>query len=584
MSPNESPTWIESNVENVGDAIVAALAAGGIDHLFFTSGSEISFFQESTAKAKATGHNNPVRLVTVPLEHVTLNAALGYAAVSGKPAATAAHVECGTLNYGGAIHTAWRSDLPVVIMAGFAPTGAVGSMKGAREEGAYLWQQQVYDQNGIVRNYVKWDHMLAYQDDPGLMTSRAIQVANTEPCGPVYLSIPKELTFLPVQNRNFPSAQEMGIPRPIAPDLGLAAEIAERLARAKNPVVVVSGSGRNLESVSALVALAEMLGLAVVFSSPKFLCFPFRHPLRQAPAALKDADAVLVLETEVPWAPGHSGPPDDAYVAVIGQDPIKLRIPTYEFTADVRITADSLLSIRAIVEAAEGILSAEDKSRIAERLGRLAEVSGARIAAAVEAAKGHAKDTPIDPTWVSYQLNELLDENCILLNDTLASPRMVEYLDRAQPGSYFGSPGSSGGWSPGAAFGAKLAAPDRDVIAVTGDGYYMFGTPGPALWAATHHGAPFMVVIHTNRSYNTGTTAIARAYGKDGYAAQGGYEGGYFDPPIDFAMEAEAAGAYGENVRDPAEVGPALKRGLEQIRAGKCAVISMWEKRLEGDD
>jgi len=65
-----------------------------------------------------------------------------------------------------------------------------------------------------------------------------------------------------------------------------------------------------------------------------------------------------------------------------------------------------------------------------------------------------------------------------------------------------------------------------------------------------------------------------------GYAAQGGYDGGYFDPPIDFAKEAEAAGAYGENVREPAEIAPAISRGLSHIRAGRPAVISVWLPRL----
>jgi acetolactate synthase-1/2/3 large subunit len=112
----------------------------------------------------------------------------------------------------------------------------------------------------------------------------------------------------------------------------------------------------------------------------------------------------------------------------------------------------------------------------------------------------------------------------------------------------------------------------------------MFGTPTPALLAASHYGAPFMVVVYTNRSYTTGTTRVALSYGRDGYSARGGYEGGYFDPPIDFAAEAAAAGAYGETVRDPAEVGPALRRGLEEVRGGRCAVISMWLPRLEAND
>ena len=153
-----------------------------------------------------------------------------------------------------------------------------------------------------------------------------------------------------------------------------------------------------------------------------------------------------------------------------------------------------------------------------------------------------------------------------------------------RPGSYFTNPGSSGGWAPGAALGAKLAAPERDIIAVTGAGFYMFGTPAPALWAAALLDAPVMIVVYTNRSYTTGTSRIVGTYGADSYAAKAGFEGGYFDPPIDFAKEAEAAGAYGENVSDPSEVAPALARGLEQVRGGTPAVISVWMNRLEGED
>jgi acetolactate synthase-1/2/3 large subunit len=167
-----------------------------------------------------------------------------------------------------------------------------------------------------------------------------------------------------------------------------------------------------------------------------------------------------------------------------------------------------------------------------------------------------------------------------VFDETIAQNQLHDYLSISRPGAYFHNPASSGGWSPGAAFGAKLAAPDRDVIAVTGDGFYMFGTPIHALWSAKHYNAPFMAVVYQNRSYSTGTLRVDRVYGKDSYAAKANYDGGYFDPPIDFAKEAEAAGAYGENVTDPAQVMPALKRGLERIRNGQPAVISVWLARL----
>jgi acetolactate synthase-1/2/3 large subunit len=581
MSPDNSTALAETPIDNTGDAIVAAMVAGGVDHLFFTSGSEIGFYQEAVAKARAHGHNNPMRLITVPHEHISLNAALGYAALSGRPAATAVHVDVGTLHMGGAIHTAWRSGLPVVMTAGFPPTAATGSMPGSREEGGHLWMQETYDQNGIVRNYTKWDHKLAYQDNPGLVTSRAIQVARSQPAGPVYISVPKELSLMKVTEPDFPSANQLGIVEAPAPDPVSVREITERLIGGRQPVVVVSRSGRNTHSVAALVELCELLGLAVVESAQMaFLCFPSTHPLYQDQSALDGADAVLVLDCEVPWVPGRNAPDANAYIADVTFDPIKTRTPIYEFVANRRLAADPLLTIQAVTEAAREKLTDADRKRIAERSEMLAAASKARIAADVETAKSVANDTPIDPRWLSYQIGQAIDDNCVVLDDTLGGSGLKSYLPCDRPGSFFSATGSSGGWAPGAAFGAKLAAPDRDIVAVSGDGFYMFGTPAPALWAAARHGAPFLMVVYTNRSYTTGTLGVVRSFGKDSYAEKAGFEGGYFDPPIDFAQEASAAGAYGENVTDPDEVGAALKRGLEQVRGGKPAVISVWLKRL----
>src|SRR5690554_181561 len=125
--------WAEAPGEEYADAMVASMAAGGVDHLFFVSGSEIAFYQESIAKARTRGHKT-LRLITVPHEQVALNAALGFAAVTGRPAATAVHVDVGTQHYGGAIHSAWRANQPVLITAGAPPTALTGSLRGARDD------------------------------------------------------------------------------------------------------------------------------------------------------------------------------------------------------------------------------------------------------------------------------------------------------------------------------------------------------------------------------------------------------------------------------------------------------------------
>jgi acetolactate synthase-1/2/3 large subunit len=218
---------------------------------------------------------------------------------------------------------------------------------------------------------------------------------------------------------------------------------------------------------------------------------------------------------------------------------------------------------------------------VAERAARIGELSNAQRQTAVRIATERRKaSTMIDPLWLSSCLGRVVDEHCVVFDDTLNTNRVHDYLRSDRPASYFTNPGTSGGWAIGAAFGGKLADPERDMIAVTGDGFYMFGTTSAVIWAAQQNNAPFMCVIYQNRSYTTGVVGVTRSYGSDSYAQKEGFTGGYFDPPIDFAKEAEAAGAYGENVRDPADVEPALRRGLAEVRNGRTAVLSFWLPRL----
>jgi acetolactate synthase I/II/III large subunit len=571
--------WAEIPAGDVGDAIVAAMAAGGIEHLFFTSGAEIVWYQEAIAKAKAQGRAAP-RLITMTHEHASLNAAIGYAAVSGKPVATAVHVDCGTLNYGGAIHTASHAELPIMITAGVGPVSYPGSMRGARDRGGHLWLQQTFDQNGIMRNYVKWDHRLEFQDNPGLITSRGLQVALTEPRGPVYMSIPRELSLMPARETSFPTTAQLGVPRPAAPDPQAIREIAARLVAAERPFLVVSNSGRDKKTVAPLVTLCELLALPAVTSAfSAYLSFPFNHPLWLGQTRLNEADVVLALEANVPWIPGPAAPSESTYVAVIDPDPIRQRIPTFEFTADVRVAANSLSAIEALTDAVRSLLTPADRERVAARRALYDESHALRIGELEHDAVARSVKTPIDKLWLSHEIAAFVDDDTIVFDETLPHNLVDTYLMCSQPGSYIANPASSGGYTPGAAFGAKLAAPDKHVVAVTGDGFYMFGTANAALWAAKHYNAPFTIVIYQNRAYSTGTLQVSTMY-PDSYAQASGYEGGTFDPPMDFAKEAEACGAYGENVRDPAEILPALRRAREANSRGLPAVISVWVEPL----
>ena len=576
---NQSRTWIEVPVADQGEAIVAAMTEAGVEFVFFTSGSEIGFYQEAIAKAEAQGRKAP-KLIAITHEHTNLNAALGCAAVSGKPVATAAHVDCGTQHYGGAVHTAWHAGLPVLITAGIPPTAPPGSTVGAREPEGHLWVQQTFDQNGIVRQYTKWDHLLKAYDNPGLIVSRALQVACTEPRGPVYLSIPREVSLTKAETARFPTMDQLGVGRPAAPDPDGLRELATRLVRADNPVLVVSRSGRNPATVAPLVRLCEFLGLPVALSAKRsYQCFPMTHPLFQAGMSLKEADVVLAIDVDIPWMMGANDPASGAFVAIVDVEPSKRRIPVMEFTADLRLTADALLTIEALESEVRSLASPADQERFAARAKRSGEASKKRRLTLADNAKASAAKTPIDVRFLSHEIGQALGDDWIVFDDTIVFSQVHDYLQCDKPNSYFYNPGSSGGWAPGAAFGAKLAAPDRNVVAITGDGFYMFGTSIYALWSSAQYNAPYLTIVYQNRSYSTGTLRVARTY-PDGFAAKAGYPGGYFEPPIDFAAEARAAGAYGENVTDPAEIGPALRRGMKSVADGTSAVISVWLPRL----
>jgi len=276
--------------------------------------------------------------------------------------------------------------------------------------------------------------------------------------------------------------------------------------------VVVSGSGRNPATVPALVDLCEMLGIPVVNSiSRAFLSFPFSHPLFQGSVSLKAADLVLVIDADIPWMPGPAAPGPDCYVAVIDTDPVKQKFPTFEFPADLRLTADPLLAITALIEALQPLITVDQKSRFATRAAAW-ERHRTRKSRAPERGRRPGRSSSNRSTLAQLSIAESLEDDDIVVDDTLPVSRFHEFVRLSRPGSYITNPGTSGGWAPGAALGAKFAAPDRDVIAVSGDGFYMFGTPAPALWAAAHHKKPFLMVVYQNRSYTTGTTRLNTAY------------------------------------------------------------------------
>lgn len=566
--------------EQAAEVLLASMKLNGIDRIWFTSGTELAFLQEVPVKHQALGRPTP-KIMTMTHENAALAAACGETMLTRRPSATAAHVECGMINAGGSIHNADRGHYPVLMMSGYPPSAEPGSAPGARDNGIQ-WYQQIRDQGELVRQYMRWDHKLAAHDNPGTVVSRAVQVILSEPQGPAYLAIPREVAMRAVDGGRFPLTDQLQPARPAVADPALLRTAAEWLVSAQRPVICVSRLGRDPQAVPALVELAETLG-ATVLADGYRVNMPADHPLA-APGGFMaampaDADCILVLDMLVPWGASYTPGPGVRVIA-LGVDPVHRMTPIYEFPSDLCIAGDAGVSARLLLEQIRSVASGEQRLRCEQRSQRLTKEGLQRKEEAIRAVQADGEKPFITPAWLSYQVGQSLDPDTVIVNELVNTA----HFNRTQPGTQFNAGGSSLGWAAPAAVGAKVAAPDKQIVCCTGDGSWMFGNPQVVTWASRFHKAPVLFIIFNNRGYSTGTLQVLRSY-PEGYAARAqDLTGGWFDPCPNYSGEAAASGAYGEKVTSPAEVGPAIQRGLRATAEGVPAVLDMWlPKHVTGE-
>ena len=179
-----------------------------------------------------------------------------------------------------------------------------------------------------------------------------------------------------------------------------------------------------------------------------------------------------------------------------------------------------------------------------------------------------------------YCINQALDQDTIVLDETVTNLRFsATMLERTQPSTWFTSGGASLGWALGAGVGVRLAAPDRTVVALVGDGTFMFGCPTAALWTAAAHNAPFLTIILNNQMHFATKRSWLMHYPKGHGRHLDRFVGTDLQPSPDFAHIANACHAYGKTVICPEELPDAIQRGLEAVRGGQAAVLDVRIQR-----
>jgi acetolactate synthase-1/2/3 large subunit len=376
----------------------------------------------------------------------------------------------------------------------------------------------MFDQAGMVRELVKWDYELRNGEQLETVVDRALAVAASEPKGPVYLSLPREVLAEPLPGFAYDKPTRRVAAAAPGADQGAIDEAARILAAAHNPLIITASAGRDPAAVGALADLAERFAIAVVQHRPRHLSLAADHSCHlgyDATPYLGDADAVLVLECDVPWVPSLASPPPQCRVVHLGVDPLFQRYPIRGFHCDVAVTGAPAAALPVLAAALERHTA---QAAIAARRERVARRREAQRAGWRKTRENAAGMRPVHMAWASACIADAKPADAILVNEYTLMP---EHCGSNLPGTYFGSSPASGlGWGGGAALGAKLAAPDRLVIATLGDGSHLFGNPVALHHAAAAHGLPVLFVIMNNSMWGAVRRATRHVSARRGDAQQ----------------------------------------------------------------
>ena len=561
-----------SSQERVAEAFISGLFVQGIEYVFSNGGTDFAPIVEALAEANNTGRNVP-RFINVPHENLAMSMANGYYRVAGKPAAVMVHTTPGTANALCGLMNATKDHVPVLLAAGRTPLTETGFAES--RDLRIHWGQENFDQGSMVREYVKWDYELRSGQPVEHLIGRALDIAMSEPKGPVYLSLPREVLGQTITANNSGLATRSPGTIPAEPSRAAIQETAKMIAGAEFPLIVTSTVGRNQATVDHLAVLTEEFAIGVVQPGVQDMNLPSNHPMHlgyQTESLIGNADVVIVVDCDVPWIPSKVNPPAGSKVIHISADPLYSKYPIRGFQIDLPIAGSSVAAIPMLYEALnlmnvdEGLVKRRREVFDAARQQRLV----AREAKFEEA----AAQSFVHPALITKSINELKSENSLVVNE-LGLGFAPTYLDITKPGSFISGGSASGlGFGLGAALGAKLADRNREVITVVGDGSFMFGNPIPFHYVARAEDLPVLTIISNNSSWHAIQRATLGVY-PDGAAARANKL-----ECIDFDLTnhektIEASGGLGLRVDRPEDLHSAFEQGLEAVRSGTPAIVNV---------
>ena len=563
-------------IRTASNDLLQGLVDLGIEYLFCNLGTDHAPLIEEMAHWREQGRAFP-KLILCPHENTAVHMAGGYAVATGRGQAVLVHVDAGTANAAMGLHNLCRTRIPVLLIAGRAPMSTFDGVTGGRDTYVHFIQEP-FDQASVVRPYVKWEYNLAWPSMAHEVVSRAGAVMQSDPTGPVYLTLPREVLAAPVDAASVGAyGHQNHLPvKAQGADASAVRAIAEQLMRSDNPMLVTAYAGRNREAPALIEKLAVLCGMRVCEFNTIYMNMRRDSPYFAGynPAAFTEqADFGLMVDVDVPWIPKTTRVNPNAYWAQLDVDAIKRDIPMWGFPLNARIEGDSVRLIAQLIEIIESSATPEFKTKAAARglAFKTAHAQNRQKAAALAQAKGVVN--AINPHYLCAVMGQKIDLHDVVLNEAIRNTMAVfEQIPREVPGSLMGLSGGGLGFSAGTALGIKLAQADNRVIHFVGDGSFYFSNPSSVYAVANQYGLPILTVILDNGGWSAVKESTLRMYPQgeakstNQFASDLGYS-------TDFAAIAEAAGAHGERLTDPEQVEAAIERCLAALDAGQSALL-----------
>ena len=546
-----------------GDAILEALRKLDVDYIISSPGSEWPSVWEALARQEVNEEPGPKYINTW---HETLAVAMaqGYTRMTGRMQAVLLHAGVGVLQGSMGIHGAFQGEIPMIVASG--ETSTYGEQDDFDPGPQWLRNLSIVGgPNRLVDSITKWSSRVTSAEVLYETFSRAGEMAQRTPKGPTFLNVPME-TMLeewtpPANFRNKPPAPKT---RPESSDIEA---IADLVVKAKNPVILADSAGKSAEGFQAMITLAESLNIPVFESEgPGYSNFPHNHPLHNGydlKQRYSEFDVFLVVGTRAPWYPASNSPANST-VVVIDENPIKEFMVYQDLGADHYLEGDLPASLELLAEAIKS------KGGQPKAIAGNGGVWDKYRAISDETANA----SPIDPGVLCNALSENMPADAIYIDETIVHrPQILRRINRDNPQSYLRPIGGLG-QGLGTALGVKLATPDRPVVALMGDGAFLYNPITQAFGVARESNLPIMIVVFNNTSY-AAMKRLHLSFYPDGDAAKTGIFHGVDIPGPDYQGLAAPFGGHGERVEDPKRLAGAIKDGLAAVAEGRVAILDV---------